>query len=248
MKTIRLLWSIAAATLVLQAQDQKVPDQKVMDKIIEIRYANANAVANAISMFVGGNVRGDTSLHAISVRGTAESIAKVEEAVKKLDVPPSNIELTVYLVSGSADSKQARADDIPAELTSTVKQLRGLFQYKSYRILESFALRARDGHDASTSGSLAGSGATYEFHYKSASVSSGTPRVVHMDGMQLEVRTPITNNLVTNRDKDGHIVYDRSTIYTNIDAGEGQKIVVGKSTFHGSDDALILIVTAKVVE
>ena len=44
------------------------------------------------------------------------------------------------------------------------------------------------------------------------------------------------------------MVYSISTISTDIDAGEGQKIVVGKSSINGFEDALILVITAKIVE
>jgi hypothetical protein len=37
-------------------------------------------------------------------------------------------------------------------------------------------------------------------------------------------------------------------LQTNIDVKEGQKVVVGKSNFNGNEDAMILIVTVKVVE
>jgi hypothetical protein len=41
---------------------------------------------------------------------------------------------------------------------------------------------------------------------------------------------------------------NNSGIRTDVDVREGQKVVVGKSNISGSVDALILIVTAKVVE
>jgi hypothetical protein len=47
--------------------------------------------------------------------------------------------------------------------------------------------------------------------------------------------------------KEGNTVNDYSHIDTDIDAAEGQKVVVGKSSVNGQD-ALILVVTAKVIE
>jgi hypothetical protein len=66
--------------------------------------------------------------------------------------------------------------------------------------------------------------------------------VIHVDNMRLDVSTP------RGTDKDGKVNYRSVGISTDIDAAEGQKIVVGKSNFNGSDDALILVVTAKVVQ
>ena len=78
---------------------------------------------------------------------------------------------------------------------------------------------------------LGASNAFYDFRYNSANVSPSAPRVVHVHGMQSTVRTPTSNY-----DKDGHVISNNSIINTDIDIGEGQKIVVGKSTTRGSED------------
>lgn len=238
MRIRRLLWTLTTISALACAQDQKA-EPKFTQKLIEVKYADVDRVASLVNG-PGISLRSDRGMHVIIVHGTSEAIAAVEEMIKKLDVPPPNIEFTVYLVSGLA---QGTADDVPHDLAATAKQLHSLFPYKSYRILQSFVLRNRDGREGSTNGSLPSSNAVYDFRYRSATVSSGTPRVVHIDAMQLSVRTPTAN-----RDKDGHVIFTSSGINTDIDAGEGQKIVVGKSSINGSDDALILVVTAKVVE
>jgi hypothetical protein len=167
--------------------------------------------------------------------------------VKKLDVaPPSppphpNIQLTVYLVFGSP---QSSGDQVPQELDSTIKQLHTSFAYKSYRMADSFVLRARDGQIASTSGVISvavrGRG-NYSFSYTRASVSTGVPNIIRIDGLlmtlRVEIRRPEVPPDVLN-----------SEIRTSVDVGEGQKIVVGKSNVNGTEEALILIITAKVVE
>jgi hypothetical protein len=149
----------------------------------------------------------------------------------------------VYLLSGSPDVKQGGDEGIPTELASTVKQLRTLFAYKGYRLTESFVLRGRDGAGANTSGNIPNTNQTYDFRYRSASVTAGSPRVVHLDDLSLQVSTP-TRAV----DKDNQTIYRRVGIGTNLDAAEGQKVVVGKSNTSGTDDALILVVTAKVVQ
>ena len=219
------------------------PDRQVR-KIIEVKYADPRHVAEAIRIF---NVSAgyDSTLHVVSVGGLAEQVAAAEEAIKKLDVAPVNVELTVYLVNGlSTTHTAALTDEVPTELGGTVKQLHSLFNYKAYRLTESFVLRGRDGSNASTSGQLPGSTMqNYSFGYVSATVSSGTPRVVHIDRMDLEVRTPNGRNTT-----NGETLYRTASIATNLDAAEGQKIVVGKSNINGSDDAMILVVTAKIVQ
>ena len=50
------------------------------------------------------------------------------------------------------------------------------------------------------------------------------------------------------QDRQGNTVYNTSTISTDIDAGEGQKIVVGKSSINSTGDALILVIVPKLVQ
>jgi hypothetical protein len=232
----RLIWTLLAVAGLALGQEQPMTIQK----LIEIKYADPDRVARLVQG-PGIGVRSDSSLHAIIVSGPLVAVALVESMVKKLDVAPANIELTVYLISGNSHDA---TDDLPKDLASTAKQLHGVFAYKSYRILQSFMLRDREnGHGSSTSGTLPNSSAGYVFHYQSMAVSSGTPRVVHIDNAQFSVNTPTGQ-----RDDKGHAITDNSAINTDLDIGEGQKVVVGKSNVHGSDDALILVITAQVVQ
>src|SRR5215472_2776048 len=122
----RLFWTMIVAAGLADAQDST----KVVQKMIEVKYVDANSVAHLLSAF-GVNPSANANLHVIALRGTAESLAAAEDMVKKLDVPPRNVELTVYMVFGSPQVKPT--DEVPQELASTIKQLRGLFPYKGYR-------------------------------------------------------------------------------------------------------------------
>src|SRR5260370_2588428 len=72
--------------------------QPEVRKIIDVKYADPMTVANAIRIF-GVNATAELSLHVVSVRGLAENVTAAEDAIQKLDVPPTTIELTVYLLN-----------------------------------------------------------------------------------------------------------------------------------------------------
>src|SRR5579864_2591557 len=96
----------------------------------------------------------------------------------------ANIELTVYLLSGVTQGEAA--DDVPQDLAATVKQLRSIFNYKSYKLTESFLLRGRLGWGASAQGVLpGGSGLHYEFRYSNAQASSETSPVIRNPFMRI---------------------------------------------------------------
>jgi hypothetical protein len=148
-------------------------------------------------------------------------------------------------------SSQAGNAPMPAELDSVVKQLKGLFSYKGYRLMDSFVLRSRDGERGDTSGFVppsdsgvsAGHKIIYQFQYQRVRVDGGdTGRLIRFDGLKLGTRIPVAGAM-------GAVSYVETGISTDVDVPEGKKVVVGKtSAVEGSDSALILVISAKVVD
>jgi len=129
----RLILILALLAGVAWAQDKAV--------LIQVKYADVNRL---VAVITGMSIRAtpQAQLRVITVVGTEEQIATAQDVVKKLDVPEvpaPNIELTVHLLYGAA--QDSAADAVPQDLQSTVKQLRSLFPYKSYRVMDTFVLR-----------------------------------------------------------------------------------------------------------
>jgi hypothetical protein len=146
---------------------------------------------------------------------------------------PLNLELTVYLVSGLAQP-QAK-DEVPADLVSTLQQLRGVFAYKSYKLIEAVTLRGRNNGGSEVAGELPDY-SHYDFRYVRARISAETPHVVRLDSLRLE----ITRNHLNRND----VI---ALVSTDLDIKDGQKTVVGKSAVNGTD-AVFLVIVPKVVE
>jgi hypothetical protein len=152
----------------------------------------------------------------------------------------ANIELTVYLLSGVAQGDTA--DDVPQDLVATVKQLRSIFNYKSYKLTESFMLRSRLGVGASAKGVLpGGAGLNYEFRYGGVNMSSETPSLFRINGLRIGLTKP------ARRLGEETIADTVASISTDLDIREGQKTVVGKSSVSSTGDALILVIVPKLV-
>jgi hypothetical protein len=173
----------------------------------------------------------------LAVRGRPEMVESIEEAVKKLDLPPIDYELTVFLISSSPQL----GDQLPDALASTAKQLHGVFAYKGYQLLDSFVLRGRDGQSGSADGTVKNS--TYSFAFNRASVLDGSPKIVGIQNLRLTIRIPSGA-----RTDKGQPEYKTTGVATDIDVRDGQKVVVGKSDVNNGENPLILVVTAKVVE
>jgi hypothetical protein len=243
MKILKTICGLAVVSLLAWGQDEAAP--KTVRKLIQLRYANAGQVHNLLRNYVGGgnwSMESDANLHVLAVRGTVETIATIEEAVKKLDVAPLDFELTVYLISTSPQP----GDQLPDALASTAKQLHGVFAYKGYQLLESFVLRGRDGQGANGQGASAEGtikNSTYTFRYNRASVLDGTPKIVSLQNLNLQIRMPNGTS-----DAQGNPNFKTTGLSTEIDIRDGQKVVVGKSDVNNGESPLILVVTAKVVE
>jgi hypothetical protein len=151
--------------------------------------------------------------------------------------PPGvpNVELTVYLVSGLAQAQAGGKDDVPADLAETLQQLRGVFAYKSYKLIEAVTLRGRGDHGAAVGGQLPDF-SHYNFRYARARISPEVPHIVHLDGLWLEI---------TRRHSDR--IDAVALVSTDLDVRDGQKTVVGKSAVNATD-AVFLVIVPKVVE
>lgn len=267
-----LRWSLmlALAAVALTAQgpaDQSAPTQgettaqpedaeDLTLAVIEVHNIEPGRLANTLGVL--GIARIQPTERALVVRGSKAVIKVIEEAVRKLDVAPPqpsiipNVELTVHLLYGSI--AEGQDGQLPGELEGTVRQLRSLFPYKSYRVMDSMILRGREGQKTEYSGILglpAGTNPTnqpsiYELAYVPSVVAGTEPRQVRLNELHMGLRLPIVSGTFR-QGEEVQVQYISTGIDTDLDAREGQKTVVGKSNV-GGGDAIILVVTPAVIE
>ena len=265
----RMLWILAASAACALAQQPSPEPPKANPgdtlKVIEVKKAEASTLARSLNNVLGGLAQVTASSGSLIVRGSPEAVRVIEEAVAKLDVEPLeappvpglgrptavNVELAVHLLYGSA--KEDAAASVPQELEATVRQLRSVFPYRSYRVMDSFVLRSRDGDSTSSRGTLPGNSearpTTYSLGFQAAvgRPLGEPPRLVHISNLNLSLTMP-TGTRFNPETKQNDPQYQESRIATSIDAREGQKTVVGKSNVARTEDAVILLVTPKVIE
>ncbi len=206
--------------------------QEFVRKVIPIKYADMRQVKDLVSVFGANCVQiGDS----IAVNGHSDAVDAIEAALKKIDVPPPvapDVELTVYLVGASSGPTSQAQEPLPAGLEPVMKQLHGVFAYRDYRVMESFVMRVRPGTRGSNSGTIADKD-FYSFGFRSLTLTEESGHhTIHVDGLGL------TLEFATDHAK--------SMIGADIDIGEGQKVVVGKTSLPNS--AVILVLSARVVD
>ncbi|PYV91061.1 MAG: hypothetical protein DMG05_08330 [Acidobacteria bacterium] len=69
--------------------------------------------------------------------------------------------------------------------------------------------------------------------------------MIRIDNLRLRVDVPVKRATPSG---PAEISGVDTGINTNIDVREGQKVVVGKATIDGSNNALFLVLTAKVID
>jgi hypothetical protein len=227
--------------------------QPPVQNVVTIKNGNLNGILRTVKdLAPGNNLLISTDNEHIILSGPKDAVTGFEEVIKQLDVPPvaqSNVEIDAYMVVAST-----RADShnpIPAELEPVVAQLKGLLSYKSFRLLDSFVLRARSGERGENSGSVEPSSPapegvkiSYHFEFNKVRVDKGeTARLVRFDNLRLDINAPVGINT------KGEVRWSGASIHTDVDVPEGKKVVIGKTSgIEGSDGALILVISAKVVD
>jgi hypothetical protein len=221
-----------------QAQPQPPPDPTWPTRVYSIRYVDYRYIWNLLSP-LGVQVAGEPNLNAISVRGPEKTLVAIDDIIKRFDVPgnaPKNVDLTVYVVLGSADGE----DNVPAVLRGAIDQLRGIMTYKTYRVVDTIIARGTEGSDIETSGAIAKlaetdrAQATYTFRLRARVAGESADEIIHLENLRFSTQV-ITS--------DGQP--QSLNIATSLDVKKGQQVVVGKATVR--DRAVILVLSAKVV-
>jgi hypothetical protein len=231
------------------AVDRK-PD--VAQRVFQIKHANVHKLAEVLRIF--GIVKADPDLGVIAVQVAPGVLPTVEDTVKRLDVPPplpQNIELTVYLLLAS--DQDTTASPVPADLESVVKQLKTTFALKSFRTLDTLVVRSREKGDGVVKGlarldAEAPQPSTYTFSYRAANILSDEEGpLIRIDGLRLNAGILVRTQPVAGQ---AAVLYQtvEAGFTTSIDVRENQKVVVGKAAIGGTNNALILVITAKVLE
>jgi hypothetical protein len=194
------------------AADAPPPERAI--KMFTLKYADSEQVRKLFSSY-SYPMTTNRDFNVLTVTAPASFLAQVETAVKEFDiapVPPKNIELTVYLMTG-ADAP-ARTP-LPKELQAMEKQLVAGSSYKAYHLADSQVIRTRPGQPADSSGALALSQVRFRAGWINTDAKG---RIISFDGFRVQLKTV--------------------AVSSDIDLREGELAVIGKA----SPDGLLLAV------
>jgi hypothetical protein len=238
-----VLAAMAAFAFAQEAPKEAAPTGPRAQKIFQVKHADVVSLHNAFHNLA--TVRADRNLRVLAVEGTPEAVAAIEDALKRLDVPQPpnrNVELTFHMIL----AKPGADGSLPADLAAVQKNLEGLFGFKGFQLFETAVMRGRDGAQLDSTGNAPNLAQAisektiYQLRAKPFVTVGAAGNLVRIDDLLLSLRVPYASG--------PGIQFRDARINTQIDVKEGQKVVVGKANVDGSDGALILVVTAKVVD
>lgn len=247
----RLFLALLLMALPLAAQEEKKAEAKpvaTVQKLFVLKYADPQNVRNLLQVF-HASIDSNREMRVLAVDATPETMAAIEDAIKRLDVPaaaPANIDLTVYLVVGHESESPSAGASIPKDLDGVVTQLKSAFAFKSYSLLDVLALRTRTGQQASTTSSggavPVGPGSTTQPVVTTLRINTtgigSDGATVHINSLMASLKMPVgTTNGFT---------YQDLGLNTDIDIKEGQKVVIGRLGI-SKDQALFLVMTVKIL-
>lgn len=250
MKKFVWLILLASASLVSGQQQGALYRPGDVTKVVTLQYPDR--VNTSILDGIGLTVKRADNL--VVITGPQARVDTAADILKQLDtpapprppIPPKkSIQLTAYLVIASSGNPTPAGSQpttpVPKELDPAVSQVASMFSYKSFNLLDAIIMRSMDDGSGFVDGLLPGG--SYEMIARRVNLAATSPdNLFHLQQFELSFKR------YNGVDRDGKDKYQTVSMRTDVDLKEGQKAVVGKANFDGASDALIVILTAKVVE
>ncbi len=193
-------------------------------------------------------MRTEPLVRLVSLQGPdKDSVDEAERIIRRYykpkvakNEPDRNVELTLRILQGRNSPDPS---DIPITLASVVTQLKQASQLTSFRLLESQILRIRDGAKVGANGVISWMDVpelvspTYTF----SSMVRLSGNTVQLDDLHFNIRMPVkgANENYSFRDVG---------ISSTLDLTPVQQVVVGKTNASAKDGAIILVLSARIVD
>ena len=173
-------------------------------------------------------------LRLVQVRAPKELMPEIEEAIKKLDVPPppailtKGVELTGYVVV-AMEPADPQMQALPKALEPVANQLKGILPNATLLLADTFVARGMDRSNLQLNGSTT--------FYATASIREGSAGpVIRLDNINANSRNPGGDT--------------QASFQTSVEVPVGTLVVIGKATptRQGPVKAVILVINGRILE
>jgi len=202
----------------------------------------------ALIQIPGVKVIADPVLGLVSIWAENEEKAGAAEAqFRKFFKPKApisterNVEVSLHVLYAKQEGNEMT--EVPAILQPVVQQLKQVTLLSSFRSVETQILRIRSGKRIESSGVLTWSdvpdNVTPLLQFKAEVNATGTQ--IFLENLNFGVRVP-------NKVGENQFQYREVGITTSLDLKPGQLVVVGKTNVSPKEGALVLVLSAKLVD
>jgi hypothetical protein len=264
--TMFLLLLLLSTSVLSQQKQEPAKSPEYVDiptfkgRIFEIKQGDPYSIASIIgplgSGFKGAIIKPSRDPNLITVRDFPENIAVIEEAIKRLDVPPPpkppqppgdrdpNLEMRMFLLIAS--NIEGATNQYPDELKDVLKQLQNTLNYKNYYLLTPVVQRIYAPSGARGTGVT--TVGTPLFEKQIRAVYEYSIRQFLTERPFAETKTFLLNDFefsiygASDAERD---FIGKAKIGNKLMIRDGEKVVLGTASL--MDKALVLVLSVKVI-
>jgi hypothetical protein len=232
-----LLVVLGLSTENLMGQEQRAPVKpELIQKIIEVKYLDYNFIGGLLRQYKSawGKVSMMPRDNRVIIEDTPETVAKLLEMIKELDIRPLDLQFNMDLIVASLDPEEGIHKELRND--KVIKEMQSMLKYRSFNLLDTTLIKVQDQTESNQR--LGGEGMSFRLRLRpryikddrgdSFNIDLSLYRMMGINGEGKE----ITSNLVS----------------TTLTLKNGERTVVGVSKLDGGDKALVLILSGKVLK
>ena len=216
-------------------------------KVVDVHYSDRERLANLV-LSRNVNIKIDPFGKFVVLYGQKVEVEGIEDLIKKIDMPPLNIEFTLELISGSKTA--GKVSDFPAALNGVAKEMKNLFGFQTMMLVDTVTIRTQEGKETNANGpfpspttDLNAPKGNYQIEIKQAAANGiKGSRLVRIGSLRFNGKIAFPTG------SGGNYSFSDMGISTGLDVKEGQRVVVGKVGMDSSSNPFFLVVSCKVVE
>ncbi len=240
---------LTGITLNLYAlEDERKPELK--KEFVKLKYAEAEEVHQVLLSFKSmyGRITSNHDLNVITIQDIPEIVNKMLLLIKEIDVKPVDLLITVDLILGSMGLEEVpelarlisgRSSKKKLESDPLIKELKSVLGYTHYNRIDSSFIRIQDNTYSDLK--LGGQGLDLRLNLGPHYVKEEKVDTFRL-GLRLVRHISGAVELVDAKEKS--VVLIRTTLTVK----SGERTVVGVSKLDGGDNALILIISGKIIK
>jgi hypothetical protein len=232
--------------------------------VFDVKHKDPQALADALQPLMSGqphtSMVPNRQMKTITVRDYPENISAIGEALRRLDVPdppptfkprppPSSIEFQLHLIAASPSAGEKTS--FPASLEPVVNQLKSTLRFASYRYLTTFSNRVNEGGTIDAQGVISPpfpiaafaqlkSGYYYQVKNPQLSLDAAGKEIIVTNSFLFKIDVPVETGI-----SGAAAQFREVRLTTQLTLREGETAVVGTANAGSSDEAIIVVVSAR---